>query len=156
MTMTYTAVQPIQILLVEDSPADIRLTQEVMREARIANDLHIVADGEQAMGFLHREEGYADSPRPDLVLLDLNLPRKDGREVLRELKSDPDLQTIPVIILTTSNSEGDIAASYEAHANAYITKPVDLIELLGVVRSIEDFWLTIVSLPPNNGHPGAS
>jgi chemotaxis family two-component system response regulator Rcp1 len=139
---------PIQILLVEDSPGDVRLTQEVLRDARIANDLHVVGDGEQAMAFLRQEGDYASHPRPDLVLLDLNLPRKDGREVLADLNADPELKAIPVIVLTTSEAEQDILRSYRLAANAYITKPIDLNEFIAVVRSIETFWLTIVRLPP--------
>jgi two-component system, chemotaxis family, response regulator Rcp1 len=142
------SVSPIQILLVEDSPGDIRLTQEVLRGARIANQLHVAQDGEDAMRFLRREDDHADAPRPDLILLDLNLPRKDGREVLAELKADADLHTIPVIVLTTSAEERDILRSYELSANSYITKPIDLDEFIAVVRSIESFWLSIVRLPP--------
>jgi CheY-like chemotaxis protein len=145
--MNVPATLPIQILLVEDSPGDVRLTQEVLRDARIANDLHVVGDGEEAMAFLRREGEYADRPRPDLVLLDLNLPRKDGREVLTEISADPDLQSVPVIVLTTSEAEQDIVRSYQLSANAYITKPIDLSELIAVVRSIETFWLSIVRLP---------
>jgi chemotaxis family two-component system response regulator Rcp1 len=141
-------VTPIQILLVEDSPGDVRLTQEVLRSARIANRLHVAEDGEEAMRFLRREGDHADAPRPDLILLDLNLPRKDGREVLAELKGDAELHTIPVIVLTTSNAERDILRSYELSANSYITKPIDLDEFITVVRSIESFWLSIVRLPP--------
>jgi CheY-like chemotaxis protein len=142
------SVSPIQILLVEDSPGDIRLTQEVLRGARIANHLHVAQDGEDAMRFLRREGDHAGAPRPDLILLDLNLPRKDGREVLAELKADADLHTIPVIVLTTSAEERDILRSYELSANSYITKPIDLDEFIAVVRSIESFWLSIVRLPP--------
>lgn len=139
---------PIQILLVEDSPGDIRLTREVLRDAKIANELHIVGDGEEAMRFLRQQDGYADRPRPDLMLLDLNLPRKDGREVLAELKEDPALHRIPVIVLTTSAAERDIVRSYDLQAACYITKPIDLDEFISVVRSIESFWLSIVRLPP--------
>jgi chemotaxis family two-component system response regulator Rcp1 len=142
------SVSPIQILLVEDSPGDIRLTQEVLQGARIANQLHVAQDGEDAMRFLRREGDHAGAPRPDLILLDLNLPRKDGREVLAELKADADLHTIPVIVLTTSAEERDILRSYELSANSYITKPIDLDEFIAVVRSIESFWLSIVRLPP--------
>jgi CheY-like chemotaxis protein len=142
------AALPIQILLVEDSPGDVRLTQEVLRDARIANDLHVVGDGEQAMAFLRQEGEFARRPRPDLVLLDLNLPRKDGREVLADLSGDPELKAIPVIVLTTSEAEEDILRSYQLAANAYITKPIDLNEFIAVVRSIENFWLSIVRLPP--------
>jgi CheY-like chemotaxis protein len=140
--------RPIQILLVEDSPGDVRLTQEVLRDAKIANELYVVGDGESAMAFLRQAGDYADHPRPDLVLLDLNLPRKDGREVLAELREDEDLHSIPVIVLTTSAAEQDILRSYQLSANAYITKPIDLNEFITVVRSIETFWLSILSLPP--------
>jgi two-component system, chemotaxis family, response regulator Rcp1 len=139
---------PVQILLVEDSPGDIRLTREVLRDARIANELHIVGDGEAAMSFLRRKGEYANARRPDLILLDLNLPRKDGREVLGELKDDAELHRIPVIVLTTSAAEQDILRSYDLQAACYITKPVDLDEFISVVRSIETFWLSIVRLPP--------
>ena len=147
--MNVPATLPIQILLVEDSPGDVRLTQEVLRNARIANDLHVVGDGEEAMAFLRQEGEYAGRPRPDLVLLDLNLPRKDGREVLSEINGDDDLQSVPVIVLTTSEAEQDILRSYRLAANAYITKPIDLNEFIAVVRSIETFWLSIVRLPPS-------
>jgi CheY-like chemotaxis protein len=146
--VTTPAGLPIQILLVEDSPGDVRLTQEVLRDARIANDLHVVGDGEEAMAFMRQEGKYASHPRPDLVLLDLNLPRKDGREVLADLNADPELKAIPVIVLTTSEAEQDILRSYQLAANAYITKPIDLNEFITVVRSIETFWLSIVRLPP--------
>lgn len=139
--------EPVQILLVEDSPGDIRLTREVLRDARIANELHIVGDGEQAMAFLRREGEHAGKPRPDLILLDLNLPRKDGREVLEELNADPELHLIPVIVLTTSAAEQDVLRSYDLKAACYITKPIDLDEFIEVVRSIESFWLSIVRLP---------
>ena len=138
---------PVQILLVEDSPGDIRLTREVLRDAKIANELHIVGDGEEAMRFLRRQGVFDGVPRPDLVLLDLNLPRKDGREVLAELKEDPDLHLIPVIVLTTSAAEQDVLRSYDLNAACYITKPIDLDEFISVVRSIESFWLSIVRLP---------
>jgi CheY-like chemotaxis protein len=137
----------IEILLVEDSPGDVRLTQEVLKEAKVRNQLHVVGDGAEAMTFLRREGKYADAPRPDLILLDLNLPKKDGREVLCEIKSDENLRRIPVVILTISKSEEDVFKSYDLHANCYITKPVDLNQFLRVVKSIEDFWLTIVKLP---------
>ena len=140
--------EPVQILLVEDSPGDVRLTQEILRDAKIANELHVVGDGEEAMAFLRREDGHAGVPRPDLILLDLNLPRKDGREVLEELKAEPDLHSIPVIVLTTSAAERDVLRSYELSASCYITKPIDLNEFITVVRSIENFWLSIVRLPP--------
>ena len=140
--------EPVQILLVEDSPGDIRLTREVLRDAKIANELHIVGDGDAAMKFLRREDEHSDAPRPDLILLDLNLPRKDGREVLGELKEDAELHRIPVIVLTTSAAEQDILRSYDLQAACYITKPIDLDEFIAVVRSIEAFWLSIVRLPP--------
>lgn len=146
-------MQPIQILLVEDQPADVRLTQEVLNAGKVANDLHVAEDGEQAMEFLRREGGHAEAPRPDLVILDLNMPRMDGREVLAAIKSDPDLLQIPVLMLTTSSAERDIADAYEHHVNAYVTKPIDLDEFVEVVRSIEQFWLSIVRLPENR--PGA-
>jgi CheY-like chemotaxis protein len=132
---------------VEDSPSDTRLTVEAMKEAKIANNLSHVEDGEEAMAFLRRQGRHANAPRPDLILLDLNLPRKDGREVLAELKQDPRLKTIPVVVLTTSRAEQDVLRSYELHANCYITKPVDFQRFLEVVKSIEDFWLTVVTLP---------
>ncbi|MDQ6751382.1 MAG: response regulator [Actinomycetota bacterium] len=138
------AARPIQILLVEDSPGDVRLTEEILRDAKIANDLHVVNDGEQAMDFLRS----TDAPRPDVMMLDLNLPRKDGREVLAELKGDPELRRIPVIVLTTSSADQDVLRSYDLNANCYITKPIDLDEFISVVRSIENFWLSIVRLPP--------
>lgn len=139
---------PIQILLVEDNPGDVRLTQEALRDARLSNDLHFVGDGEAAMAFLRNEGSYADSPRPDLVLLDLNLPRKSGGEVLAEIKADPDLRRLPVVVLTTSAAERDILHAYDHHVNAYVTKPVDFADFMEAVRSVEDFWLTVVRLPP--------
>ena len=140
--------KPIEILLVEDSPGDARLTAEVMKDSKISNTLHVVEDGVEAMAFLRREGRFAGMARPDLMLLDLNLPRKDGREVLAEVKQDDDLRRIPVVILTTSRAEQDILKTYDLHANAYICKPVDLDQFINVVRTIEDFWLTIVKLPP--------
>ncbi|MBU1244795.1 response regulator [Myxococcota bacterium] len=137
----------IDILLVEDNEGDARLAKEAMRESKIRNTLHHVLDGEEAMAFLRKEGKYANVPRPDLILLDLNLPRKDGREVLAEVKSDENLRRIPVVILTVSNAEEDILKTYNLHANCYITKPIDLDQFIKVVRSIEDFWLTIVKLP---------
>ena len=138
----------IEILLVEDNPGDVRLTQEALKEGKVLNHLSVVRDGEEAMQFLRREAPHADAPRPDVVLLDLNLPRKDGREVLADIKADPDLRRIPVVILTTSNHEHDILKAYDLAANCYITKPVDLAQFIHVVRSVGDFWLTIVKLPP--------
>jgi CheY-like chemotaxis protein len=145
------AGRPVEILLVEDNPGDVRLTMEALKEAKMRNRLHVAADGEQALAYLRREGAYADAPRPDLMLLDLNLPKKDGREVLAEIKADPALRTIPVVILTTSRAEQDILASYNLHANCYVTKPVDLEKFIVVVKSIDIFWLTVVTLPPN-GH----
>lgn len=140
--------QPIEILLVEDNPGDVRLTLEALREGKVRNNIYVVEDGVEAMAFLHQEGEYVDKPRPDLILLDLNLPKKNGREVLKEIKEDPDLKRIPVVILTVSKSEEDILKSYSLHANCFIVKPVDLDQFINVVKSIEHFWLTIVKLPP--------
>lgn len=139
--------KPIEILLVEDNPADVRLTREHFKESKIANRLHVVDDGVDAMALLRRAGRYADAVRPDLILLDLNLPKKDGREVLKEIKDDPDLRRIPVVVLTISKAEEDILRTYDLHANCYITKPIDLKQFVKVVRAIEDFWLSIVKLP---------
>jgi CheY-like chemotaxis protein len=141
-------VEPIQILLVEDSLSDVELTIEAMRDAKVANELSVVADGVLALNFLRHEGEYTAAPRPDLVLLDLNIPRKNGTEVLAEMRSDPLLRTIPVAVLTTSKAESDILRSYELGANCFITKPVRLAEFLEVIEAIQDFWLTIVRLPP--------
>ncbi len=148
MTGKREACRPIEILMVEDNPGDVRLTLEALKEGKVRNNLHTVADGEEAMNFLRRQGTYSKVPRPDLVLLDLNLPKKNGREVLAEIKDDPDLKRIPVVILTVSEAEQDIIKSYNLHANCYITKPVNLEQFIQVVRSIEDFWLSIVMLPP--------
>jgi CheY-like chemotaxis protein len=137
-----------QILLVEDSPSDVELTIDAMREAKVANEMSVVADGVEAMAFLKRDGGYEDAPRPDLVLLDLNLPRKNGAEVLAEIRADDQLRCIPVAVLTTSNAESDVLRSYELGANCFITKPVGLTQFLEVIYAIEGFWLTIVRLPP--------
>ncbi|MBF0440257.1 MAG: response regulator [Magnetococcales bacterium] len=137
----------VEILLVEDSPGDVELTKEALADSRIVNRLYVVEDGEQAIEFLERRGRYTDAIRPDLVLLDLNLPRKDGREVLQFIKSSDELASIPVVILTTSRAEEDILKSYELHANCYITKPVDIFQFFKVIKSIEDFWLTVVKLP---------
>lgn len=139
--------RPVQILLVEDSPSDVAMTLAALREGRMANELLSVGDGEAAMSFLRREGTYGGAWRPDLVLLDLNLPRKDGREVLAEVKADEDLKTIPVVVLTTSSAEADIVRSYELHANAYVTKPVGFEAFLTALRDIEGFWLSLVRLP---------
>jgi chemotaxis family two-component system response regulator Rcp1 len=141
--------KPIEILLVEDNLGDVRLTVEALKDAKVHNNLHVAEDGVEAMAFLRREGKYADAPRPDLILLDLNLPKKDGREVLAEIKEDPDLRRIPVVILTVSRAEEDILRSYDLHANCYITKPVNLDQFLKVVKSTEEFWFTIVKLPPS-------
>jgi CheY-like chemotaxis protein len=141
-----TATAPIEILLVEDSPADVRLTREALKEAKVRNNVHVAVDGVDAMDFLHQRGKHAAAPSPDLILLDLNLPRKDGREVLEDIKSHDRLRRIPVVILTTSQSEQDILESYQLSANAYVTKPVDLEQFLDVVKSIEGFWLEVVKL----------
>jgi CheY-like chemotaxis protein len=145
--VTTSSGRAVEILLVEDNPGDVRLTIEGLNEARVRNNLHVARDGVEALDFLRRRGQFAGAVRPDLILLDLNLPRMDGREVLAEVKSDPDLKTIPVVVLTTSSAEQDILRSYQLQANCYITKPVDLDQFIKVVRSIEDFWLTIVRLP---------
>jgi CheY-like chemotaxis protein len=139
--------KPIEILLVEDNPADATLTMETLHDGRIRNNISHVEDGVLAMDFLRRAGPYTSAPRPDLILLDLQMPRKNGREVLSEVKADRDLRRIPVVIMTTSEAEQDIFASYDLHANCYLTKPVDLDEFINVVRKIEDFWLTVVKLP---------
>ena len=142
-----TDAAPIEILLVEDSPGDVRLTQEAFKDAKVHINLHVASDGAEAMAFLGREGKHANVPRPDLILLDLNLPKKDGREVLEEIKASPALKSIPVVILTTSASGADIQQSYQSHANCYIAKPVDLDGFLKVVKSIDSFWLSVVKLP---------
>jgi CheY-like chemotaxis protein len=141
------SINPIEILLVEDNPADVRLTQEALKEGKVRNNLHVARDGIEAMEFLRRVGKHAYATRPDLILLDLNLPRKDGREVLADIKNDIELKSIPVVVLTTSSAETDIFKSYKLHANCYITKPVDLDQFVQVVKSIDDFWLTVVRLP---------
>jgi two-component system, chemotaxis family, response regulator Rcp1 len=141
------ATRPVEVLLVEDNPGDIRLTQEAFKDGRILVNLSVATDGVQAVDMLNRRGQYTSSPRPDLILLDLNLPRKNGREVLVEIKADEELKRIPVIVMTTSKAEQDIHRAYNLNANCYITKPVEFDEFLKVVRSIEDFWLTIVTLP---------
>jgi chemotaxis family two-component system response regulator Rcp1 len=146
--ITKEACRPIEILMVEDNPGDVRLTVEALKEGKIRNNFHTVEDGVEALAFLRHQGPYASAPRPDIVLLDLNLPKKNGREVLAEIKEDPDLRRIPVVILTVSQAEQDILKSYNLHANCYITKPVDLDQFLEVVKSIENFWLTVVMLPP--------
>jgi len=139
---------PLEILLVEDSPGDVRLTREALKESKVFVMLHEVGDGEKAMDFLRRRGEFTKVPVPDLILLDLNLPRMDGREVLKEIKGDDNLRKIPVVVLTVSNAEKDILRAYDLNANCYITKPIDLEQFIQVVRSIEDFWFTVVKLPP--------
>ena len=144
--------EPAQILLVEDNPGDVRLTEEAFKQGRIENDLHVVSDGDEALEFLYRRGEYADATRPDLILLDLNLPRKNGEDVLEELKADPELRSIPVIVLTSSRAEEDVIRSYELHANAYLTKPVDPDDFIETVRAFEKFWFSVVRLPPEDEH----
>jgi two-component system, chemotaxis family, response regulator Rcp1 len=139
--------ETVEILLVEDNAGDVVLVREALREGKIRNDIHVAVDGVEAMKFLRRQGEFKEAPRPDLILLDLNLPRKDGREVLAEIKSDPELQAIPVVILTTSQHEADVVKSYQLHANSFITKPVGFEQFLKVMRGIEDFWFEIVRLP---------
>ena len=146
--MNISEARPIEILLVEDSPSDAALTKEALEAGKIANNLYRVVDGVEAMEFLRQQGKYEKAPRPDLIMLDLNLPRKDGRDVLRELKKDPWLSIIPVIVLTTSHSDKDVLQSYQLNCNCYITKPVDFQHFIEVVKSIEQFWLTVVTLPP--------
>ena len=143
-----TMAKPIEILLVEDNPGDVRLTREAFKEGKVLNNLSVVEDGVEAVAFLRQQGKYADAPRPDLILLDLNLPKKDGREVLPEIKGDTNLKRIPVVVLTTSKAEQDIVKTYNLHANCYVTKPVDLEQFISVVRSVQHFWLSIVKLPP--------
>lgn len=138
---------PVEILLVEDNPGDVRLTKEALKEGKVSNNLHVTMDGMEALAFLRKEGEFSDVPTPDLILLDLNLPKKDGREVLADIKEDPTLKRIPVVILTTSTAEEDIFKTYNLHANCYITKPVDLEQFIKVVKAIDDFWLSMVKLP---------
>ena len=143
---------PVEILLVEDNPADVRLTKEALKEGKVYNNLHWAKDGVEALEFLRRQGSHGKAPRPDIILLDLNLPKKDGREVLQDIKKDDKLKRIPVVILTTSKAEEDVLKSYNLHANCYVTKPVDLEQFIVVVKSIDMFWLTVVTLP--NGKDG--
>lgn len=147
--MTGELVRPIDILLVEDNPGDVRLTKEALKEGKVQNNLHVAGDGEQALRFLLQKGEFQDVERPDLILLDLNLPKMDGRELLARIKEEKDLKRIPVVVLTTSKAEEDIVKTYNLHANCFITKPVDLEKFFIVVKSIEEFWMTIVKLPPN-------
>jgi len=142
-------VRPFEVLLVEDNPGDVLLTTEALEEAKLHINMSVVSDGVEALAFLYRRGPYAEAPRPDLMLLDLNMPRMDGREVLAEIKADPDLRGIPVVVLTTSRAEQDIVRTYNLHANAYVTKPVDLEQFIAIVHAINQFWFTIVTLPPH-------
>lgn len=146
--MTGNDLKPVEVLLVEDNTGDVRLTLEAMKEGKVINNLSIASDGVEAMAFLRKEGRYKDASRPDIILLDLNLPKKDGREVLAEIKADPSLRLIPVVVLTTSQAEEDILRTYNLHANCYVTKPVDLEQFINVVKSINDFWFSVVKLPP--------
>ena len=139
--------RPVEILLVEDNPGDVRLTREALREGKVRNNLHVAADGVEALHFLRKEGRFADAVRPDLILLDLNLPKKDGREVLEDIKSDPDLRYIPVVVLTSSQAEQDILRAYDLHANSYVNKPTDLDQFIRVFQAIEEFWVNIDQLP---------
>ena len=150
MSDTNRSAPPVEILLVEDNPGDERLTREALKEGKVYSNLHWVKDGVEALEFLRRQGKYGAAPRPDIILLDLNLPKKDGREVLQEIKSDDHLKRIPVVVLTTSKAEEDVLRTYNLHANCYVTKPVDLEKFIVVVKSIDAFWLTVVTLP--NGH----
>ena len=141
--------KPVEVLLVEDNPGDVRLTEEALKEGKVLNNLNVVRDGVEALAFLNRVDKFASAPRPDIILLDLNLPRKDGREVLREIKQHESFRRIPVVILTTSRAEEDIVRTYNLHANCYIAKPVDLDQFIRVVQSIEEFWFSVVKLPSN-------
>lgn len=143
-------IMPAKILLVEDNPGDAELAKEALESSKFLNELYIVDDGVKAMDFLYKKKGYEKAPRPDIILLDLNLPRKDGRQVLAEIKSDETLKTIPVVILTTSKSDEDVLKTYKLHANCYITKPIDLTQFFEVVKHIKDFWMSIVVLPTND------
>jgi len=142
-----TTARPVQILIVEDNPADARLVREVMRDSKILNEIHWVPDGVEALAFLHRQGKYAGAPRPSLMFLDLNMPRKDGREVLREVKADPELRRIPVVVMTSSQTEEDIARAYDQHANCYVRKPIDFDQFHQVIKTLENFWFSTVELP---------
>ena len=143
-------VKQIEILLVEDNPGDVRLTREALKDSKLVNKLHVVGDGDEALAFLHKQNKHANAPRPDLIVLDLNLPKKSGLEVLAEIKEDPDLKCIPVVVLTISKSEAEVLQTYNLQANCFISKPIGLEEFLDVVKSIEEFWLSIVRLPPKS------
>lgn len=143
-----TQAQPVEILLADDNPGDVKLTQKALSRGKIANNLHVVGDGAEALAYLRQEGEYSEKPRPDLVLLDLNMPIKSGTDVLEAVKDDPDLRRIPIVVLTSSAAEEDVVKSYDLHANAYLTKPVDFDGFLDVVETLEDFWLTVVKMPP--------
>ncbi|MEQ8718936.1 MAG: response regulator [Acidimicrobiales bacterium] len=145
--MSDRTVRPVSILLVEDSPGDVNITREALRQARIANELHVVTNGEAALDYLHQRGEHADAERPDLVLLDLNIPRVSGHEVLEEVKNDPELLAIPIVVLTTSSAQADVLRSYSSHANSFVTKPVTMVEFMDALGSLESFWLQIVTLP---------
>jgi CheY-like chemotaxis protein len=147
MSHEFTEWRPIEILLVEDNPGDVELTREALETAKMANRLHVVDDGADAVDFLFRRGRFSEAPRPDIILLDLNLPKKDGRQVLSEIKAEPNLSQIPVVVLTTSQAEEDIIRAYQLHANCYVTKPVDFNQFLHIVSTIEEFWLSVVKLP---------
>ncbi len=147
MSSSENGARPVEILLVEDNPGDARLTIEAMRDAKVSNHIHVVEDGVEAMAFLRREGAYSEKPRPDLILLDLNLPKKDGREVLAEVKADPALRRIPVVVLTTSRAEEDVLRAYDLHANCYVTKPVGFDQFMQVIKHIDEFWIKLVVLP---------
>jgi two-component system, chemotaxis family, response regulator Rcp1 len=144
------AASPVQILIVEDNPADARLVREVMRDSKVLNEIHWVADGVEALAFLHREGKYSTAPRPNLIFLDLNMPRKDGREVLQSVKADPSLRQIPIVVMTSSQAEEDVARAYDQHANCYVRKPIDFDQFHQVVKNLENFWFATVELP--GGH----
>ncbi|HEY3006958.1 MAG TPA: response regulator [Micromonosporaceae bacterium] len=150
MTEPADGARPIEVLLIEDDPGDVLMTREAFEEHKVRNRLTVLTDGAQALEYLHRQGEYADADRPDLILLDLNLPKRDGREVLAEIKKDEELGQIPVVVLTTSSSDEDILGSYRLHANAYVTKPVDFDRFIAVVRQIDDFFVSVVKLPPKN------
>ncbi|MGW0802048.1 response regulator [Nonomuraea sp. NPDC002799] len=151
-----TSAQPIEVLLVEDDPGDELITREAFEDNKINNNLHVVRDGLEALDFVYRRGAYAEAPRPDLILLDLNLPKYDGRQVLEQVKGDPELRAIPVVVLTTSSAEEDILRSYKLFANAYVTKPVDLERFLAVIRQIDEFFVTVVRLPGRTRTPGST
>ena len=146
--------KPVEILLVEDNHIDVRFTKEALREGKVRNNLHVARDGEEALDYLYRRGSFANEPRPDIILLDLNLPRLDGREVLARIKSDPSLKRIPVVVLTTSKADTDILRSYDLNVNCYITKPVDMTQFIEVVKAIDNFWFTVVALPSEHEQPG--